>query len=398
MDASTVGIVGGGIIGLATARELLARYPGLRVSVLEKENSVAGHQTGHNSGVVHTGIYYEPGSLKARLCTRGRIMLKDYCVDRGLGYEECGKLVIATDPSEEGRLRAILERATANEVPGVRLVGPNEIAELEPHAVGSLALHTPCAAIVDFAAIARSFAEDVESGGGEIRTGARVEDVAIDGDSVAAMTTAGRFEFDCLVVCAGLHTDVVAEMCGDDPDPRIVPFRGDYMELKRERTDLVRGLIYPVPDPRFPFLGVHLTRTVKGGVLVGPNALLALAREGYRMWTLDRGELRLTLKWPGFRLMARKHWRTGVGELYRAVNRRAFVRQARRYVPDLRYRDVMPARSGVRAQAVSRTGELVDDFRISKLGPVTAVRNAPSPAGTSSMAIAEVIAGKVLEE
>ena len=208
MDASTVGIVGGGIIGLATARELLARYPGLRVSVLEKENSVAGHQTGHNSGVVHTGIYYEPGSLKARLCTRGRIMLKDYCVDRGLGYEECGKLVIATDPSEEGRLRAILERATANEVPGVRLVGPNEIAELEPHAVGSLALHTPCAAIVDFAAIARSFAEDVESGGGEIRTGARVEDVAIDGDSVAAMTTAGRFELDCLVVCAGLHTDV----------------------------------------------------------------------------------------------------------------------------------------------------------------------------------------------
>ena len=398
MDASTVGIVGGGIIGLATARELLARYPGLRVSVLEKENSVAGHQTGHNSGVVHTGIYYEPGSLKARLCTRGRIMLKDYCVDRGLGYEECGKLVIATDPSEEGRLRAILERATANEVPGVRLVGPNEIAELEPHAVGSLALHTPRAAIVDFAAIARSFAEDVESGGGEIRTGARVDDVAIDGDSVAAMTTAGRFEFDRLVVCAGLHTDVVAEMCGDDPDPRIVPFRGDYMELKRERTDLVRGLIYPVPDPRYPFLGVHLTRTVGGGVLVGPNALLALAREGYRMWTLDRGELRLTLKWPGFRLMARKHWRTGVGELYRAVNRRAFVRQARRYVPDLRYRDVMPAGSGVRAQAVSRTGELVDDFRISKLGPVTAVRNAPSPAGTSSMAIAEVIAGKVLEE
>jgi (S)-2-hydroxyglutarate dehydrogenase len=398
VDASTVGIVGGGIIGLATARELLARYPGLRVSVLEKENHVAGHQTGHNSGVVHTGIYYEPRSLKARLCTRGRAMLKDYCVDRGLGYEECGKLVIATDPSEEGRLRAILARATANKVPGIRLVGPDEIAELEPHAVGALALHTPRAAIVDFAAIARSFAEDVGNGGGVIRTDARVEDVAIAGDSVAAMTTAGRFEFDHLVVCAGLHTDVVAEMCGDDPDPRIVPFRGDYMELKGERTDLVRGLIYPVPDPRYPFLGVHLTRTVKGGVLVGPNALLALAREGYRMWTLDRGELRLTLKWPGFRLMARKHWRTGMGELYRAVNRRAFVRQARRYVPDLRYRDVMPATSGVRAQAVSRTGELVDDFRISRLGPVTAVRNAPSPGGTSSMAIAEVIAERMLEQ
>jgi (S)-2-hydroxyglutarate dehydrogenase len=398
VDASSVGIVGGGIIGLATARELLARHPGLRISVLEKESDVAGHQTGHNSGVVHTGIYYEPGSLKARLCTHGRVMLRDYCIDRGLGYEECGKLVIATDASEEGRLRAILARATANQVPGVRLVGRDEIAELEPHAVGSLALHTPRAAIVDFAAVARSFATDVEKGGGEIRTTARVEDVAIGGGSVAAMTTAGRFEFDRLVVCAGLHTDVVAEMCGDDPDPRIIPFRGDYMELKQERTDLVRGLIYPVPDPRYPFLGVHLTRTVEGGVLVGPNALLALAREGYRMRTLDRGELKLTLKWPGFRLMARKHWRTGMGELYRALNRRAFVHQARRYVPDLRYRDVIRARSGVRAQAVSRTGELVDDFRISKLGPVTAVRNAPSPAGTSSMAIAEVIAERVLEQ
>jgi L-2-hydroxyglutarate oxidase LhgO len=398
VDASAVGIVGGGIIGLATARELLSTRSGLQVTVLEKENELARHQTGRNSGVVHTGIYYEPGSLKARLCTRGRVLLKDYCIDRGLSYEECGKLVIATNLAEERRLRTILERATANGVPGVRLIGPGEITELEPHAAGSLALHTPRAAVVDFAAIARSFAKDVENDGGEIRTGAPVEDVDIDGDSVVAMTTAGRFRFDRLVVCAGLHTDVVAEMCGDDPEPRIIPFRGDYMELKPERTNLVRGLIYPVPDPRYPFLGVHLTRTVEGGVLVGPNALLALAREGYRMWTLDRAELTMTLKWPGFRAIARKHWRTGMGELYRALNRRAFVGRARRYVPALRYRDVVPARSGVRAQAVSRTGELVDDFRISKLGPVTAVRNAPSPAGTSSMAIAGVIAEKVLEQ
>ncbi len=398
MGVSAVGVVGGGIIGLATARELLARRPGLHVTVLEKENELARHQTGRNSGVVHTGIYYEPGSLKARLCTRGRVLLKDYCVDRALIYEECGKLVIALNPAEERRLLAIFERARANEVPGVRLIGPGEIAEFEPHATGSLALHTPQAAVVDFAAIARAFAKDVENGGGEIRTGARVEDVDMDGGSVVTATTAGRFAFDRLVVCAGLHTDIVAEMCGDDPEPRIVPFRGDYMGLKPERTNLVRGLIYPVPDPRYPFLGVHLTRTVEGGVLVGPNALLALAREGYRMWTLDRGELTMTLRWPGFRAMARKHWRTGAGELYRALNRRAFVREARRYVPALRYRDVVRARSGVRAQAVSRTGELVDDFRISKLGPVTAVRNAPSPAGTSSMAIAAVIADKVLEQ
>jgi L-2-hydroxyglutarate oxidase LhgO len=397
MSASAVGIVGGGIIGLAIARELLASHPGLQVTVLEKESELALHQTSRNSGVVHTGIYYEPGSLKAQLCTGGRVLMKDYCLDRDLGYEECGKLIIALNPAEEQRLREILERATANRVPGVRLIGPGEIVELEPNAVGSLALHTPQAAVVSFAAIARSFAKDVENGGGAVLTGTRVDDVDIEGQTVVTTTTAGRFTFDRLVVCAGLHADVVAEMCGDDPEPRIVPFRGDYMELKPGRTKLVRGLIYPVPDPRYPFLGVHLTRTIEGGVLVGPNAILALAREGYRMWTFDRKELSMTLKWPGFRTMARRHWRTGLHELYLALNRRAFVRAARRYVPALRYGDVVPSRSGVRAQAVSRTGELVDDFRISKLGPVTAVRNAPSPAGTASMAIAKLVSEKVLE-
>lgn len=396
METATVGIVGGGIIGLATARNLLARRPGLHVVVLEKESEVARHQTGRNSGVVHTGIYYAPGTLKARLCTQGRVLLKEYCLARGLSYDECGKLVVALNGAEEQRLRAMLQRATANRVPGVRLIGRAEIVDLEPHAAGSLALHTPEAAVVDFAAVARSFAKDVEDEGGEIRTGARVERVDVDRGSVAVTTAAGRFQFDRLVVCAGLHTDVVAEMCGDDPEPRIVPFRGDYMELIPERTDLVRGLIYPVPDPRYPFLGVHLTRTVDGRVLIGPSALLALAREGYGMWTVDKEELGMTLRWPGFRRLARRHWRTGVGEMYRALNRRAFVRGARRYVPALRYEDVVPARSGVRAQALSRNGELVDDFRISQIGPVTAVRNAPSPAGTSSMAIAGVIAESVL--
>ncbi len=398
MSASSIGIVGGGIIGVATARELLLRRPDLDITILEKEDELAQHQTGRNSGVVHTGIYYAPGSLKAVLCTRGRMLLKDYCADRNLAYEECGKLVVALDRAEEHRLHAIHERAVANAVPGVRLIGRGEIRELEPNATGSLALHTPTAAIVDFAAIARSFAGDLQHNGGKVHSGARVHCVDVQGNGVVARTTAGRFRFDHLVVCAGLHADVIAELCGDDADPRIVPFRGDYMALTPERAGLVRGLIYPVPDPRYPFLGIHLTRTIDGRVLVGPNAILALAREGYTMSTMDRRELRMTLRWPGFRAMARRHWRTGVGELYRVLNRRAFVRAAKRYVSALEFGDLVPARSGVRAQAVSRSGELVDDFRISRLGPVTAVRNAPSPAATSSMAIAEEIARHVLED
>jgi len=396
MMPSSVGIVGGGIIGLATARELLARRPGLEVTVLEKEQELAGHQTGRNSGVLHTGIYYAPGSLKARLCTEGRVLVKEYCQDRGLPYQECGKLVIALHPGEERRLASIHERALANNVPDVRLIGRSEMAELEPHAVGSRALHSPKAAIVDFVAIARTFAEDVRRDGGRVCTGTRVDAIQTGGDGVVVATAAGRFRFDRLVLCAGLYADVLAERCGDDPDPRIVPFRGDYMALRRDRTDLVRGLIYPVPDPRYPFLGVHLTRTVGGGVLLGPNAILAFAREGYTLATLHRRELWMTLAWPGFRTVARRHWLTGARELYRALNRRAFVREVTRYVPDIRYRDVVPARSGVRAQAIARSGELVDDFRISKRGAVIAIRNAPSPAATSSMAIAQMIAEEAL--
>ena len=397
MRPSSVGIVGGGILGLATARELLARRPGLEVTVLEKEKELAGHQTGRNSGVLHTGIYYAPGSLKARLCTEGRVLVTEYCQDRGLPYEECGKLVIALHPGEERRLASIHQMALANDVPGARLIGRSEIAELEPHAVGSRALHVPKAAIVDFVAIARTFAEDVRRDGGRVCTRTQVDAIHNRGDGVVAATTAGRLRFDRLVVCAGLYADVLAEGCGDDPDPRIVPFRGDYMSLRRDRADLVRGLIYPVPDPRYPFLGVHLTRTVDGRVLVGPSAILAFAREGYTLATLHRRELWMTLAWPGFRALARKHWSTGARELYLALNRRAFVREARRYVPDIQYRDVVTARSGVRAQAVARSGELVDDFRISTLGAVIAIRNAPSPAATSSMAIAEMIAEQVLQ-
>jgi L-2-hydroxyglutarate oxidase len=393
---STIGIVGGGIIGMATARELLSRRPDLSVTVLEKEDQLARHQTGRNSGVLHTGIYYAPGSLKAALCTRGRSLLAEFCRDRGLPYEECGKLVIALDQGEERRLESIYQRARANNVPGVRMLRRNEIADLEPNARGSLALYSPKAAIVDFAAITRAFAEDVARAGGRVQTRARVEMIEDRADGVVVATTAGHFRFDRLVICAGLYADVLAERCGDDADPRIVPFRGDYMALRSERSHLVRGLIYPVPDPRYPFLGVHLTRTVHGTVLVGPNAILALAREGYAITTLDLRDIRLTLAWPGARTMFRRHWRTGVRELRRSIDRRAFVRDAQRYVPDLRYEDVVPARSGVRAQAVARSGELLDDFRISELGRIIAVRNAPSPAATSSMALAELIGKHVL--
>jgi L-2-hydroxyglutarate oxidase LhgO len=392
----SIGVVGGGIIGLACARELLARRPGAEVVVFEKEPQVALHQTGRNSGVVHTGIYYAPGSLKARFCARGRVLIKEYCTERGLPYEECGKLVVALDAVQERRLRDIHERARDNEVPGVQMVGPQGIRDLEPRLVGSSALHTPTAAIVDFAAIARSFAADVEAAGGSIRTSTRVDGIREAGERVEVLAGGECVRLDRLVICAGLYADMLAVMCRDDSDPRIIPFRGDYMALSPPSTELVRGLIYPVPDPRYPFLGIHLTRTIGGGVLVGPNAILATAREGYRLSTFDRRELGATLAWPGFRALARRHWRTGVKEMYRAVNRRAFVREARRYVPDLRYADVVPARSGVRAQAVSRTGELVDDFRISALGPVIAVRNAPSPAATSSLAIAESIAERAL--
>lgn len=386
-----VGIIGGGILGLATARELLRRRPGLDLTLLEKEPELATHQTGRNSGVVHTGIYYMPGSLKARLCTKGRVMLKEYCSDRDLPYDECGKLVVAIDRSEEARLQAIYRCALANKVAGVRMLSSPEIRELEPHAVGHLALHSPAAAIVDFVRIAHAYARDVVGGGGRILTDARAIDVTPRSEKAIVTTSHEQHTFDRLIACAGLHSDAVADMSGDDADPRIVPFRGDYMALKPDRTHLVRGLIYPVPDPRYPFLGIHLTRTIDGGVLVGPNAILAFAKEGYKLLQVKPSELWATLKWGGFRVMASQHWRTGAVELYRVMNRRAFVRQVRRYVPAITASDVRRARSGIRAQALGRDGALVDDFRITQIGPVTNVRNAPSPAATSSLAIAEQI-------
>ncbi|HEV7932523.1 MAG TPA: L-2-hydroxyglutarate oxidase [Actinomadura sp.] len=390
-----VGVVGGGILGLAVARRLLELRPGTAVTVLDKEDRVAAHQTGHNSGVAHAGLYYAPGSLKARLCRRGMGLLKDFCAERGLPYDECGKVVVARTDAEVAPLREIERRAAENGVPGLRWLDANGLREIEPHAAGVAALHSPHTAIVDFPAVARAFAEEVSAAGGAVRLGREVTAIRRAGERVRVVTPQEELEFDRLVICAGLQSDRVARLAGDTTGPAIVPFRGEYYRLVPGRADLVRGLIYPVPDPRYPFLGVHFTRRVDGGVDIGPNAVLALAREGYRRRDLRPADLWETLRWPGFRELARRHWRTGVREMYGSVSRRAFVARARSFVPELTVADVEPAPAGVRAQAVDPDGSLVDDFRIGRIGPVVAVRNAPSPAATSCLAIAEHVAGQV---
>ena len=392
-----VGVVGGGIVGLALARALTLRRPGLTVVVLEKEGRLAAHQTGHNSGVVHAGLYYEPGSLKARLCVQGMRWLREYCAAHKLPYVACGKLVVARNEQEEARLHALLSRAQANGVAGVRLLGPAAIAEREPNVTGRLALHSPDTAIVDFGAVARQLAVDVIAGGGQVRTSTRVVGVRPDTDGVVVTTDEGNERFDQLVNCAGLQADRVARMAGDGAGPRIVPFRGDYFLLRPRARHLVSSLIYPVPDPRYPFLGVHLTPRVDREVLVGPNALIALDREGYRLTAFSRRDVVDTVGWPGFWQMARRHWRTGMVEVRRSLSRRFVAAEARRYVPALRAQDLVRGPSGIRAQALERDGTLVDDFRISRCGSVVNVRNAPSPAATSALAIAELLATVVLE-
>lgn len=392
MADGVVGIVGAGIVGLALGREITRRRPGTRVVVLEKEDRVAAHQTGHNSGVVHAGIYYRPGSLKAELCTRGKAMLREYCAERRIPYDECGKLVVAVDEDDVARLGDLEARAAENAVPGLRRLDAAGIREIEPHAAGLAALHSPYTAITDFTRIAEAFADDIAGAGGEIRLSFPVTAIRETGGGLEVASGERTVRVDELIICAGLHADVVAGLAGDEPGPRIVPFRGEYMTVVPEKAHLVRGLIYPVPDPRYPFLGVHFTRRVSGEVEVGPNAVLALAREGYRRSDVSPRDLRGIAGWRGTWRMARRHWRTGLRELHGSLSKRAYMRAARRYVPEVGPGDVVRAGAGVRAQALDLDGTLVDDFRIHRLGRVVAVRNAPSPAATSSMAIAEYVA------
>ena len=397
MAEDRIGVVGAGIIGLAVARRLAELRPDATVTVLEKERDVALHQTGRNSGVVHAGIYYAPGSLKAELCRRGVGLMRAYCQERGLPFEECGKLVVALDEGELDRLRELERRAAANSVPGVRWLEGDALREIEPHALGVAGLHSPTTAITDYRAVARSFAADVEAAGGAIVLGARVDAIRVSGTRVRVVVGGEESEFERLVVCAGLQSDRLARRAGDSREPTIVPFRGEYHRLAAGRESLVRGLLYPVPDPAYPFLGVHFTRRIGGGVDVGPNAVLALAREGYRRRDIRLSDVAETLRSPGFRALARKHWRMGVHELRGSLSRRAFAAEASRYVAGVTAADLVPAPAGVRAQALDPDGSLVDDFRINRLGPVTAVRNAPSPGATSSMAIAEHIAAGALD-
>ena len=397
MSAERVGVIGAGIVGLAVARRLGQLLPGATVTVLDKEDTVAAHQTGHNSGVVHAGLYYAPGSLKATLCRRGMSLLKEYCQEKQIPYEEVGKLVIAVDETERPALDRIKQRATENGVPGLREIGAAEIRDLEPHAVGVAGLHSPKTAITDFVAICRAYADDVVAAGGEVRLGTAVTRIGQVGGAVQVLAGGENLEFDRLVICAGLQSDTVAQWAGDDAAPAIVPFRGEYFTLVPEKSSLINGLIYPVPDPDYPFLGVHFTRRVGGYVDIGPNAVLALAKEGYRRRDVSARELARTLAWPGFRKLARKHWRMGMEEYAGSASRRLYLNRARKYVPALGYQDVVAAPAGVRAQAVDRDGTLVDDFRINHLGAVTAVRNAPSPAATSSLAIAEHVGEQVLQ-
>jgi L-2-hydroxyglutarate oxidase LhgO len=399
MPLQRVAVVGGGIIGAAVTRRLLEVRPDARVTLLEKEDRLAAHQTGRNSGVVHAGLYYVPGSLKARLCRRGGALLKEFCAEHGLPYDEIGKVLVALDEDERERLDGIHERAVANGVPGVRLLDAAELRELEPHVAGVAGLHSPVTAIVDFAQVTDRLAMDAEQHGATVRTGFEVAAVRPAGDEVLVRGVTGeQTVFDRVVLCAGLHVDRLAATAGDDRTPQIVPFRGEYLALRPERRSLVRHLVYPVPDPRYPFLGVHLTPRVDGEVLIGPNAVLALAREGYLRRQVSARDLAEIVRFPGFRRFAGQHWRTGLAEMRGSLSKRAFLAAAQRYVPELRLDDVVPGPSGVRAQALDPDGTLVDDFRITRRGPVLAVRNAPSPAATSSLAIAEHIVDALIAD
>jgi L-2-hydroxyglutarate oxidase LhgO len=384
-----VGIIGAGLVGLATARQLA--QSGVPVVVWEKEAAVARHQSGRNSGVVHAGIYYPPGSAKAKNCRRGVELLRAYCARRGLPWEERGKLVVARDEVETQRLREIERRALANGVPGVRWLDGPAIRALEPDVAGAAALLSPQTAIVDYPAIARAFAADVTSSGGQVLTSAPVTAVRRHGDGVQVITPGGTHAVSRLVICAGLQADLLARAAGDVAAPEIVPFRGEYLRLRPEVRQKVHHLVYPVPDPAYPFLGVHLTPRIDGEVDIGPNAVLALAREGYRWRDVSAEQLSRLARSAGFRRLARQNWRAGLRELHGSLSRRAFLAEARTYLPWLEPGHVVPAPAGVRAQAVDPCGSLVDDFRIHRIGPVTAVRNAPSPAATASMAIAEQI-------
>ena len=380
-------IIGAGIVGLATAREYTGRFPSKRVLIVEKEDRVAAHQTGHNSGVIHSGLYYRTGSLKARNCVAGCASMKRFCQGHAIPFEECGKLVVATSPEEVPRLEQLHQRGLANGVERLRLLDRDEFRELEPYCAGICALHVPTTGIVDYIEVAKKYTELIERAGGEIVFHAKVVGLREDGDANVVETSAGAFRASYVVNCAGLYSDAVTRMAGCKIDLEIIPFRGEYYEVKPERRYLVKNPIYPVPDPRFPFLGVHFTRHVNGSVEAGPNALLALRREGYTGSSPDLSEAVETLRYPGFWKMARKYWKMGMAEQYRSWLKSAFTRALQQMVPELTADDLVPGGSGVRAQAVDKNGNLLDDFHFVNSRRMIHVCNVPSPAATASLEI-----------
>jgi L-2-hydroxyglutarate oxidase len=389
-------VVGGGIVGLATALALLRARPTTSLVVLEKEPRLGAHQTGHNSGVIHAGLYYKPGTLKASMCARGRVLLQKFCEEHGVHYERCGKVVVATSDQDLPRLDELERRGRANGLGGIRRIGPGELREREPHASGVAALLVPETAIVDYAEVLRAYAAGIALHGGEVRTAARATDIKKRGDRVIVESTAGDIGARVLVACAGLESDRVARAAGLKTDIAIVPFRGEYWMLVPERAGLVKHLIYPVPDPTFPFLGVHFTRRVGGGVEAGPNAVLALKREGYTRASFDGRDLWDVLRWPGFWRMARRHWKNGLREQLRSASKLAFARACAALVPEIVAQDLAPAGAGVRAQALARDGTLVDDFAVIEAERMVHTLNAPSPAATASLAIGEDLAARAM--
>ncbi|MBI2893646.1 MAG: L-2-hydroxyglutarate oxidase [Deltaproteobacteria bacterium] len=390
-----IAIIGAGIVGLATARELQRRRPRARIAVVEKEDGIGRHQTGHNSGVLHSGLYYSPGSLKARTCVAGAAALARYCDERGIPLERCGKVIVARDDSELDPLHELYRRGVRNGVDGLAIVGPERLREIEPHVEGKSALYSAGTAIVDFGLVAASLADDVKGAGGAILTAHEVVAVSETSRTVAVETTWGDLEAGRVIACAGLQADRVAALTGSAREPAIVPFRGDYWLLPAQRRHLVRSLVYPVPDPRFPFLGVHFTRRLDGEVWLGPSAVPALAREGYRRGTIELRDGLDTLTYPGFWRLVSRHAAAGLGEMIRDASRRTLLRSLRTFVPELELSDLLPGPSGIRAQALARDGTLVEDFVVEHKGRVTHVRNAPSPAATSSLAIADLVADAV---
>ena len=392
-----IAVIGGGILGLSVAREMRLRFPNLSVLVIEKEPALARHQTGHNSGVIHSGIYYRPGSLKAQNCVEGARLLTQYCDQRGIPYEKCGKVIVAVDDSEVPALEELYRRGTANGVSGLRRIGPDELARLEPYARGVAALHSPDTGIIDYKQVAEAYAADFLESGGQISLSTTLHGIRSLIKGMELQTSTGAVSVRHLINCAGLYADVVANMTSPDTQVRIIPFRGDYYTLSPRAESMVNGLIYPVPNPAFPFLGVHFTKTVHGYTEAGPNAVLAFAREGYTIGKVNLGELGRTFSYPGFWRLTLRYWRMGSQELYRSISKGAFLKAGQKLLPNVRLEDLVNRGSGVRAQAIDRKGRLLDDFVINRSNNAVHVTNAPSPGATASLAIGKHIVGVAQE-